>query len=116
MITEEQAGFAETMLKELETEKLRIGTIPAPEQRHSNHKIRVVLETNPVWYSDLYNEIGYVDRRIVLNSLKRISKRESTNYKYDAMMLDVINEQIENFQAYCEEGKYYYDDYDGETF
>lgn len=117
MITEEQAGLAETLLKELETQKLRIGTVPAPDQRHSNHKIRAVFETNPVWYSDLYNEIGYVDRRIVVNSLKRIAKRESTKYKYDSMMLDVINEQIDNFKAYCEEEQYYSDDlYDGDTF
>ncbi len=41
------------MLRELEATRLRVVLIPAPDRRHSGHKIRVVEQRNPAWYREL---------------------------------------------------------------
>ena len=41
------------MLDEMAWKGLDVSLIPAPEQRHSTHFIRVVREHNPGWYRDL---------------------------------------------------------------
>ena len=41
------------MLEELDWRGLDVSLIPAPEQRHSTHFIRVVRDRNPGWYRDL---------------------------------------------------------------
>ena len=41
------------MLHELDSTALHVGLIPAPEQRHCGHCVRVVWTRNPGWYRDL---------------------------------------------------------------
>lgn len=41
------------MLQELDIMSLHVGLIPAPEQRHCGHCVRVVWCHNPGWYRDL---------------------------------------------------------------
>lgn len=41
------------MLDELNCQRLEVGLIPAPEQRHMGHAVRAVFQRNPDWYRDL---------------------------------------------------------------
>lgn len=49
----ELRAAVESMLHDLADCGLEVGLIPAPEQRHQGHYIRVVWSKNPSWYSDL---------------------------------------------------------------
>lgn len=41
------------MLRELDRQELHVGLVPAPEQRHCGHCVRVVWCRNPGWYREL---------------------------------------------------------------
>lgn len=56
--TEEQRKLAGFGLDWLESQRLEIILIPAPEPKHHDHKIRVVAERNPPWYSRMAQARG----------------------------------------------------------
>ncbi len=81
----EEAKF---LYHHLELNKLKIILIPAPEQKHCGHKIRVVDQSNPEWYSELYQSLAHFRRDRSLRSLQRISKAEDqlfVNYNCGAL-------------------------------
>ncbi|MBU1229533.1 MAG: hypothetical protein KKA55_01750 [Proteobacteria bacterium] len=43
----------ECMLDELAASGLDVGLVPAQEQRHPGHSVRMVLQRNPAWYREL---------------------------------------------------------------
>lgn len=49
-------GKAAELLNELDYKRHEVVLIPAPEPRHSGHKIRVAQNSNPSWYSRLCSE------------------------------------------------------------
>jgi len=59
----EQQELARTLLDDLRTHKHSIGLVPAPDPKHAGHKIRVVTERNPEWYSLLAGRKGLHKRR-----------------------------------------------------
>lgn len=77
----------ENMLWELLGNSLEVVLIPAPEQRHSNHCIRVAQYVNPVWYQKfcaLYPP-GYrtrcstiIKRSQVIRALEQIIEGKTT--------------------------------------
>lgn len=88
------------LLKDLEENKHKVGLAPAPRPMFEGHKIHVVVSSNPEWYSELYEEQGYVRRKTVVSALVRISKRIVRNYKYDKMMLEVIDGMIKYYRSF----------------
>jgi len=67
---------AKFLYHHLEQNKLKIILIPAPEQKHCGHKIRMVDQYNPQWYSELYHSLPHFRRDRSLRSLQRIDKGE----------------------------------------
>ena len=58
------------MLCDLKTFQNSVILIPAPEPKFVGHKIRVVADNNPDWYSKFYYENGRVSRKRVVENLK----------------------------------------------
>lgn len=48
--TEKDRELAGRALQELETERLQIILVPAPDPHFDGHKIRVIASENPKWY------------------------------------------------------------------
>lgn len=98
---------AELLYDELYSRKLTVVLAPAPEPRHAGHMVRVVEETNPNWYSDLYCENVGFRRDLSLRSLDRIrfgvdmasgSSRGCVGnmYRYDEIYRTLILDQLIN--------------------
>ncbi len=60
-MTEQEA--INMLLASMESQKMKSGLVPAPEQRHSGHMIRVAFERPPKWYCDLAKARGYHKNR-----------------------------------------------------
>ncbi len=76
-MTEQEA--ISMLLASMESQKMKSGLVPAPEQNHSGHMVRVVFERPPRWYCDLAaargyhgNRQGLFRREHFINALKRI--------------------------------------------
>jgi hypothetical protein len=61
LATEKDRELAGRALHELETERLRIILVPAPDPHFDGHKIRVIESENPKWYQRFVS--GRWDRR-----------------------------------------------------
>jgi hypothetical protein len=53
LTTQELSDAALELLIELESSRLEVVLIPAPEQRHSCHSVRAVQESNAEWYQKM---------------------------------------------------------------
>ena len=106
-IAKEFRAEASGLLRELEENKLCIGLIPAPEQKHSSHMIRVVMRSNPSWYSELYWDYNNFRRDRSINALKRIREGRdgdffgkkgavSSYFKYDSIYREFILQRLAN--------------------
>jgi len=69
------------MLQELDASNLLVGLIPAPEQRHCGHCVRVVWSHNPGWYRELCamfprrrrrRHYRYTDSTVKRNDVRRV--------------------------------------------
>ncbi|MGE4193054.1 MAG: hypothetical protein AB7E51_06675 [Pseudodesulfovibrio sp.] len=74
----------EWMLLELDRTGLVVDLVPAPDQRHHSHMIRVAAESNPEWYRDvlaLYprgrrnRDARYTDATINRRDVRRVIER-----------------------------------------
>lgn len=74
---------AKELWEELKNNKLEVELAPADPQKFSNHKIRVVVNSNPQWYSELYDEYDYLERRNSLKSLNRLMTRDDPPFRED---------------------------------
>jgi hypothetical protein len=86
-------GYAKFLLGDLVSNTPSVILVPAPDPRHSGHKVRKSL--NPKWYLGLYNNAPYCKRQRVLDALTRIAngndKRfRSRPFRYDATVRDLI--------------------------
>jgi hypothetical protein len=111
-IAKEFRSEAKGLLKELEDNKLQIGLVPAPEPKHSSHMIRVVLQSNPFWYSNLYQDYWNFRRDRSLKALKRLAEGKDMPYsgekgavqcyfRYDKIYREFILDRLVN--GYFEE-------------
>ena len=112
IIAKEFRSEAKGLLRELEENKLSIGLIPAPEPKHSSHMIRVVLQNNPYWYRNLYDDYWHFRRDRSIKALKRLAEGNDKEYsgrkgavksyfKYDKIYREFILDRLVN--GYFEE-------------
>jgi len=87
--------------RQLSLHQLTVVLRDAPDPRHSNHKIRVVNEENPLWYKALYAERGRMRRYLSLPSLDRIAQGLDKNfdprnlsYQYDSIYRNLIFQRL----------------------
>ena len=76
-----RSGLAD-MLSDLMEHQLVVEALPAPEQRHSGHKVRVVVDQNPQWYQDF--TARYEKRRA---KPRNRSKPDTRIYRSDMVRL-----------------------------
>ena len=86
------------MLQDLESHSLEVILVPAPEQRHHNHCIRVSVAHNVPWYQDLWNEFGHVNSARLIVGLQKIINNESPTLVWDKIAVDVVKE-LESFSV-----------------
>ena len=99
---EVQASFqreAQLLLGELQSNKLEVILIPAPEQRFSGHKIRVAVNHNPPWYSQIYQQVPHIKRERVERCLQRLTESQDGRYRrrpyrYDFRFREIIFERL----------------------
>ncbi len=72
--------MAKYLLDNLNTQGLVVELIPAPEPKFDSHKIRVVRESNPDWYRDLYGSNSHIRRDRSKLSLERLHKEKDLSY------------------------------------
>lgn len=115
------ASMANLLYRDLFSQTLKVELAEAPEQKHPNHKIRVVNESNPEWYKDLYSRYSHVrtyrskktnrerkclesklKRRTSLNALERINGFMDSYYDIDFIYRDFIFERLT--EGYEEKG------------
>jgi len=103
---------AETLYQELTNNRLKVVLVPAPNPTHYNHKIRVVENSNPEWYSSLYFETNRGKRRLFEKSISRLVKGEDQDfneknekYSYDQLFRELIYSRL--LVGYIERGEYF---------
>ena len=95
--------YAKILNYELKNQHLKVVLAPAPNPKHADHKIRVVNEENPYWYSDLYYAHNRGKRKLFEKSIERIvggvdcdfdSRNNQYNYDYAFrnMIYDILTE------------------------
>lgn len=90
---------ARMMYGEILERKLNIKLVPAPEPKFLSHRIRVVEQDNPSWYSSLYHTYPHIKRQRVLWALYRIVDcgdrvYNGRAYWYDAHLRDLIMSRL----------------------
>lgn len=91
---------------ELQSHRLRIVLVPAPEKNFSSHKIRVVEERNPDWYSSLWNCHKWMERRRLIPAIGRVCELQDRVYDgvhfyYDFLVRDLVKEMfVDGFVSY----------------
>ena len=85
----------------LEQEKLSVNLVPAPEQMHTEHKIRIKTSENPKCYRELcgqYLDISprrcstIIRRKVIVKYLKQLVKDGYTSSKYGFDLLAIAKE------------------------
>lgn len=74
--TEGERELAILALGELDNRRLEVVLIPAPEPKHSEHKVRAVQGTNPDWYRSLCacRPRSASIRKYVVKALERVAE------------------------------------------
>lgn len=111
---------AKELLKDLESQSLKVVLVPAPDKHFPGHKIRSVVNENPDWYRGLFADIR-ISRRCVIKALKRIVDWEMRPLSvYVGLLYGLIKLRLTNgynsecYQCYFEpvkEVKGYFDGY-----
>lgn len=97
---------ASILLDELQNHRLCVVLVPAPEQNFSSQMIRSVEERNPKWYSKLWEEHKWMERRRICPALERIAKLQDkpfdyVHYWYDTICRKLIKERlVEGYKTY----------------
>lgn len=71
------------LLKELEKNQLKVVLVRAPRPKYIGHKIRLAIEHNPKWYSQLYIEHPHFRRDRSLKALERIASQKDRPFRED---------------------------------
>lgn len=88
---------AERMIEDLNANQMSVVLVPAPEQRHSGHMVRVVESRPPEWYMDLYQIKGRktFKRHRFMDALGRIKKGIfKLAWPYDVIALEYIQDNL----------------------
>jgi hypothetical protein len=90
-----------SLYHELLVNKLEVKLCPAPIKKHADHKIRVVENNNPDWYSSVYHSHNRGRRKSFEKSLWRIANRldqdfrsSDNSYAYDTAFRGVIYQRF----------------------
>jgi hypothetical protein len=93
------------LLGELESNRLEVILVPAPDPKHTGHMIRAVENRNPGWYSNLYWSYNHFRRDKSVRSLNRIIEERDghhgiVRFKYDWIYRSIMQERlIDGFRA-----------------
>lgn len=91
---------AEYLLNDLAMYHLETVLVPAPEPKHIGHMVRMPINRNAGWWSELYSNYGKkLDRKCFTNALHRILEGRDKLSVYDCY----ARQQIKNF---CVKGLY----------
>ena len=89
------AMVATDMHTDLQTCRLEVVLVDAPEQKFIGHKIRVASNSNPWWYREYSAHYPHkLDRKCFINSLERFIKFKHKNCKYDRMLFQLIKDEL----------------------
>lgn len=107
MLNNLQKIYLKIMLKELDDFYLNVKLTKASEPMFLNHKIRSVENKNPEWYQELCSKYprnrrnrnekytdSYINRKRVINCLKRLIQGKFSNYKYKDDLIEIAKERI----------------------
>lgn len=87
---------ARRLLEELGTFYLDVSLAPAPDPQFQGHMIRIVNNSNPKWYKEIFAELD-VKRDRIISSLKRVaSSHPSNKSSYDYMFIEMIKDRLIN--------------------
>ncbi len=90
------------LYQELKRFKPEVILVSAPQPRFEGHKIRMAVNRNPDWYSDLYWKRSNFRRDLSLRALDRIRNETDRSfivrpYKYDAVYREMIQKRINEY-------------------
>lgn len=94
------------MYDELEANRLNVVLIPAPEQAHIGHKIRVAEGQNPPWYKEFCaaypSTVGrnstIIRRHNVLVMLKKLFTNGCVVGKYSDDLIEIADNYLETLK------------------
>lgn len=92
IIHDELNLVAQELLQELNTSRLHVVLVPAPEQRFEGHMIRLAIEKNPRWWQDLYASYRpkKLDKKGFKEALERFMEKGPGKSLYDNMVYENI--------------------------
>src|SRR5690606_30444811 len=99
MSKEELSLYCDLLYSELERNKQHVVLVPAPEQKHADHMIRVADGFAPEWYADLYYSTYRVSRDRVFKALDRLKAGIKPKSMLDHNLFEIVEEY--------KNGKYY---------
>jgi len=97
------------LFDELETCRQEVALIPAPDQRHSGHMVRIAVSWNPDWYRDLCASYPSrrkrarrksdtrVKRRSILQALRRLAAGLESRSLYAADLVAIADSRFVPF-------------------
>jgi hypothetical protein len=92
--------MAKYLLDNLNSQRLEVELVPAPEPKFDSHKIRFVRQSNPEWYREIYNNNVNVRRGRSYLALQRINKMTDAAYDSwghnDTLYRQLIHEMLIN--------------------
>ena len=82
---------AQDMLFELERGELKVGLVPAPDERHDGHMIRAAVSHNALWYRQFVAARGKnTDRQRVIKALNKIINCDDLTGVYDLELFETV--------------------------
>ena len=93
---------AHLLYQEMQSQKLEVCLIPAPNPHHEGHKIRIATNHNPEWYKEIYWSMSNFRRDLSMRALERIINTKDKAfvvkpYKYDAIYREIIEKRLKEF-------------------
>ena len=86
------------MMSSLQYNHLKVVLMPAPEQRHQGHMIRVAVGHNAAWYKDFVAARGkHTDRQRVMAALRRVIDGKAPKGVYDFEIFEAVKDYMINF-------------------
>lgn len=85
------------MYNEFINNRLIVKLMAAPEERHSNHKMRGVEEINCDWYRDFFHSYRWIKRVRVQIAFIRLFRTKQYKFEYDFRLRQVVDDYKEAF-------------------
>ena len=85
--------MAHYLIAEMQQHRLEVILVDAPEQRHYGHKIRLAINHNPPWWSEMYaNHPCKLNRKCFMDALERIRIGTDFYFKYHCFAREKIRD------------------------